>query len=77
MGFEDYMVKQMQELTTSVQNMSTQIAELKTYVAEDYVPQTRCNTQVADDKDTHKMLMGWIIGAYVFMLSVVGYFIKR
>ena len=78
-SFEQFLVDEIKHIRTGVDDLTEQITDLHLKMTE-YVPQTQidsikksidvkcaeCKTSNAGD---HRSLIGWIIGAYLFIMT--------
>ena len=78
-AFEQFLVDEIRHIRTGVDDLTEQVSDLHLQMTE-YVPQTQIDELTKDigvkfaeckagTADSHKSLVGWIIGAYLFIMS--------
>jgi hypothetical protein len=67
--FQNYLMQELKEIRGGVENFSDQFQQYKQAAAEKYVTKEECNKCKQESNDKHKGVIGWIIGAYLFMAS--------
>ena len=67
--FQDYLMQELKEIKGGVSALNEQFQEYKTAAAEKYVTKEEYAQCKSEANDKHKGVIGWIIGAYLFMTS--------
>jgi len=68
--FQSYLIKELDEIKGGVHSLSTEFQDYKTTAAGTYITRTDCSSCAKDKKDGQKGFVGWIIGAYAFIMTV-------
>ena len=67
--FQDYLMQELREIKSGVNSLTDEFQEYKTAAAEKYATKEDCSKCKQEANDKHKGVIGWIIGAYLFMTS--------
>lgn len=77
--FEQFLVDEIKHIRTGVDNLSEQVSKLHLKMTE-YIPKTqiedikkdivkKCDECKSSNAGDHRSLVGWIIGAYLFIMT--------